>query len=634
MDEIQIETPQQDTLQEVPITEISSSGDAAKNQANGPSCDSLKHSHDIPVEFVANFNTIKSVFSETSSKLNQEQVQKQLTQVFLDSCEIHSFAHEYDFSPSVKYNGFRTFFKIISEYLDQLSLLVRLLKSGIAAKKQKKLVNRINKYVSVLPLLAHQLHSLKLVRKQKFVKDEEEDSDSNKKDEYPKEVKEVERLDKTVPLELEILFHQMKLTEKDMEPFFEDTLYGFWLPNSIRTIFKATTAFTISFIFYPWYKGIFSYFSKKKIATLSADRAINSSAAEVKKEQQFLNWIISSKPPPDATVSEFIIPPERKQHRFFIDKKSLLFEHYLNSPCRHGRIEPIRLVIVKPKCRRNDNVIFHIHGGGWCLLSPEGYFNVMNRWVKEIGSTIVSIDYPLAPDHKYPVALQQCLDAYSWLVDLKFLKQSEPLGFVPKDFLVTGDSAGGNLTMALAIVLAEIKRVFPDEGQAIPFPKAFAPLYPAASPGLPYTTASSTIFDVVISMSLRTTFCLLYYLDDPIDSTSYLGGKNGKPWFKEEAKMKDLYLRLNGDKKGDPIFHVFTYESFDILKDVPLYIQAAEFDPLLDDAVEIAKAWKGPVTFDVLPNVIHGFTIFCEKSDECQKADKLVTQRMKEALEN
>ena len=633
MDEIQIEAPQQDTLQEVPITEITSSNEITKNQTNGPSGNTLPHCHDIPVEFVANFNTIKCAFSDNSTKLNNEQVQKQLTQVFLDCCEIHSYAHEYDYSPSVKYNGFRSFFKMVSDYLDQLSLLVRLLKSGIATKKEKKLVTRINKYINFLPLLAHQLHSLKLIRKQKFLKDEE-DNDSNKKDEYPKEVKEIEKLDKTIPLELEILFHQMKLTEKEMEPFFDYTTYGFWLPKSVVNTFKSTNAFTISFIFYPWYQGIVAYFNKKKLAVLSADRSINSAAAEVKKEQKFLEWIISSKSPADATVTEYML--KKRQNRYLIDKKSLMFEHNLvNSICKHNNQEPIKLVIVKPKCRRNDNVIFHIHGGAWCLLSPKAYFNVLNRWVKEIGSTIISVDYSLAPAQKYPVALQEILDTYSWLTDSVVLKQPlEPLGFIPKDILVTGDSAGGNFTMSLAIVLAEIKRVFPEPGQSLPLPKAFAPLYPAASPGLPFTSASSVLLDVVLSMSLRTKFCPMYYLDDPIDmATSYLGGKNGKPWFKEETKVKDVYIRVNGDKKGDPIFHILTYESFDILKDVPLYIQAAEFDPLLDDAVEIAKAWKGPVTFDVLPNVMHGFTLFIDDSIECEKADKLVTQRMKEALE-
>ena len=628
MDQSEEQPNQENPQQPEPVveeTQVQDNSAEVTEQINGTNDLVLQiDSDEVPVEFVANYNVIKSASEDSvpKSKLSEEKVRDQLVQLFTGCCEIYSYAHEYDFK-EVKFNGFRSYLRKVYEYLDQLSLIVRLLKSEIASKKTSKLVKRINKYIDVLPLLLVELNCLRLIRKQKFLDENCKLDESNGTD----IVKTKQVNDKTLPLELEVLINLMKITEKDMEAFYNETVSAFWLPSSVRSFIRQMEKIIIPLVFYRGTQGLIAFFSKKKLAALSADRAVNSSAADVEKHNKFLKRVVFSKVSSDVTVSEHKLSD--RQGRWIMDRDSAtLLEQVI--PSTEYKVSPVRLVIIKPKVKKTDTVIFHIHGGGWSILSPESYFKVTNKWAKEIGATVVSIDYLLAPKYKYPIALQEILDTYLWLAEAAAKGETlQPLGFAPKDIVVQGDSAGGNLTVALAILLAEIKK---KSGESPKLPKALLPQYPAASPGLPYISASSVLLDVALNYTVRARCCSTYYCEDPCENVSYLNGKN-EAWFKDEDKLKEVYTRVNGHKKGDPIFHITTYDSFDLLKEVPIYIQAAEFDPLLDDAVAIAKLWKGPVTLDVVPNVVHGFSLFAEKSTECLKADQLVTRRLKEAVE-
>ena len=564
------------------------------------------------VEVSANYNYVSgnNFTNPSMARLSDGEVKKQLQQLHAGCREINSYASEYDYSSSVQYNGFRTFLKIVKIFFGELFLHSKLVHSGLGLTKTAKSIERIDSLLDFLPLLIHQLVALQLIRLQKSVQSEQND-----------ELKVAQVKDETLPLELEILIHQMKLTTKDMEPFYSKKSFAFWVSPGIRRYRRFTDRMLLSLFLYPISQILESV--KKK----QADRSVNSWIAELKKEQKLVKRFMTLKPTSNMIVTEFKLTA--RQNKWIIDKHSAtVMEGVLTNESIQPA--PVRLVIVKPKKRTTDNIIYHIHGGSWALLSPEGYFKVHDRWIKDIGATIVSIDYSLSPQNKYPVALQEVVDAYVWLAEASALKMNlSPLGFAPKDIVVQGDSAGGNLTMALAVVLAEIKKKSPE---AIKLPKAFAPQYPVASPGVPYITASSTLQDVVLVPCNRAKFCTLYYGEDPADiDISYLNGKND-PWFKDEDKLKEVYTRVNGSKRTDAIFHITTYTSFDLLKEVPLYIQGSEFDPLLDDAVAIAKLWKGPVTFDVCEKVVHGFSMFITHCDECRKADQLVTQRLKEAV--
>jgi acetyl esterase/lipase len=88
----------------------------------------------------------------------------------------------------------------------------------------------------------------------------------------------------------------------------------------------------------------------------------------------------------------------------------------------------------------------YIHGGGWIWGSTTSYRGFVSRLAFLSGTRVLSIDYRLAPEHQFPAGLDDCTAAFDALV-------SE--GVHPEKIIVCGDSAGGNLTLALLVALRD-----------------------------------------------------------------------------------------------------------------------------------------------------------------------------------
>jgi acetyl esterase len=86
--------------------------------------------------------------------------------------------------------------------------------------------------------------------------------------------------------------------------------------------------------------------------------------------------------------------------------------------------------------------ILWLHGGGWVLDGLELTDAMCRALANESGATVVSVDYRVAPEHRFPVALDDSHDALSWVADQA--GDGEPL-------IVGGDSAGGNLAAVCAL---------------------------------------------------------------------------------------------------------------------------------------------------------------------------------------
>ncbi len=101
-----------------------------------------------------------------------------------------------------------------------------------------------------------------------------------------------------------------------------------------------------------------------------------------------------------------------------------------------------------------DRVMLFFHGGGFVLGSVYDYRPYTVALGKVTKMRVLSLDYRLAPEHPYPAALQDCTNAYQWL-----LRQ----GFKPSNIIIAGDSAGGNLALATILNLRD---------NGIPLPRA------------------------------------------------------------------------------------------------------------------------------------------------------------------
>lgn len=87
------------------------------------------------------------------------------------------------------------------------------------------------------------------------------------------------------------------------------------------------------------------------------------------------------------------------------------------------------------------------HGGGWCLGSLGLYDQPCQALANAAGRVILSVDYRLAPEHPFPQPLEDVYQALCWVAE-----QAKPLGIDADRLAVGGDSAGGNLAAAAALL--------------------------------------------------------------------------------------------------------------------------------------------------------------------------------------
>ena len=100
-----------------------------------------------------------------------------------------------------------------------------------------------------------------------------------------------------------------------------------------------------------------------------------------------------------------------------------------------------------PEGKRAGSGYLHIHGGGYILGSPEGS-DIMNLLVaRHVGAVVLSVAYRLAPEHPIPAPLEDCYAGLAWLHG-----NAEALSVDPSRIAIGGESAGGGLAAALAIL--------------------------------------------------------------------------------------------------------------------------------------------------------------------------------------
>jgi acetyl esterase len=111
-------------------------------------------------------------------------------------------------------------------------------------------------------------------------------------------------------------------------------------------------------------------------------------------------------------------------------------------------------------------VVVFFHGGGWVAGNLETHDPYCRALAKEAGVLVVSVDYRLAPEHKFPAGLEDCLAATEWV-----LAHAGELGSDASRVMVGGDSAGGTLATVVALLLRD-KGVTELAGQILLYPAA------------------------------------------------------------------------------------------------------------------------------------------------------------------
>jgi versiconal hemiacetal acetate esterase len=92
----------------------------------------------------------------------------------------------------------------------------------------------------------------------------------------------------------------------------------------------------------------------------------------------------------------------------------------------------------------------YIHGGGWAMGDLETDDGDCRKISKGVGVKLVSVDYRLAPQHKYPAGLNDCVAGFKWT-----LESAAALGGIPGKLFIAGASAGGGSSFATALRLID-----------------------------------------------------------------------------------------------------------------------------------------------------------------------------------
>ena len=131
---------------------------------------------------------------------------------------------------------------------------------------------------------------------------------------------------------------------------------------------------------------------------------------------------------------------------------------------RHGQL-PVRIYTPEAWSREPRPVVLNFHGGGFVLGSARQGDWVCSSVAADLDAVVVSVDYRLAPTHKFPAAVEDCYDALLWTA-----AHADDLGGDPGRLGVMGDSAGGNLAAVVSIMARD------EQGPAI---RHQALVYPA-----------------------------------------------------------------------------------------------------------------------------------------------------------
>ncbi|MGH7125325.1 MAG: alpha/beta hydrolase [Stellaceae bacterium] len=206
--------------------------------------------------------------------------------------------------------------------------------------------------------------------------------------------------------------------------------------------------------------------------------------------------------------------------------------------------------------------VVYFHGGGWVIGDLDTHDGICRLIANASGCAVISVDYSLAPEHKFPAAVDDAVAATEWIA-----ANAVTLGVDPSRLAVGGDSAGGNLAAVVALVARD---------RAGPRLRHQLLLYPST--------------DFVISDDLQRE----RFEGFPLNVVTM-------NWF------RDHYLRGaadHGDWRASPL------RSKDLRGLPPAYVLTVGFDPLHAEGELYARRLKEagvPVQHRHLEQQMHGF---------------------------
>jgi acetyl esterase len=254
----------------------------------------------------------------------------------------------------------------------------------------------------------------------------------------------------------------------------------------------------------------------------------------------------------------------------------------------NGRTVGVR--IYRPKGKASQRALIYMHGGGWTVGSVDTHDPICAGIANETSCTVISVNYSLSPEHRYPHALLDCEAVADWL-----LENADLLGIDPAMVAIGGDSAGGNLSTALCLKMR-------DERGVVPF-----------------------LYQVLIYPSL----------DTDIDRPSYL--RNASAPFLDRPLMIWFLNHYLGDQFSHPDAYAMPMKAQSLAGLPPAFVSTAEFDPLLDEGAEYADRLRQAgvdCIYREAKSLMHGFMRVRGISKLAEIEFQAVCDALRDAFEN
>ncbi|MDV2469182.1 alpha/beta hydrolase [Acinetobacter chinensis] len=143
------------------------------------------------------------------------------------------------------------------------------------------------------------------------------------------------------------------------------------------------------------------------------------------------------------TPSQFTLPVGSL--RFALEQMCRIFPQNRDIQVRALRLSGIRAEELKPQ-KESTQLILHIHGGAFFLGSLNTHRAFLSDLAARTQMQVIHVDYPLSPEHPYPEAVDALFDVYCTLIDQ---------GIQSKDIILSGDSCGANLALALTLKIRD-----------------------------------------------------------------------------------------------------------------------------------------------------------------------------------
>lgn len=238
--------------------------------------------------------------------------------------------------------------------------------------------------------------------------------------------------------------------------------------------------------------------------------------------------------------------------------------------------------------------ILFLHGGGFVIGDLDTHDNVCRRLARDVDAVVVSLDYPLAPEHPYPEAVEACYAALVFVAE-----HIDEFGGEASKLVVGGDSAGGNLSA----VCAQLARRddLPVAAQLL--------VYPATDLLGDYPSRHENAEGYFLTLDDATWF-----------AAQYLDLADGDP-------------RL-GELGTDPLVSPLQADSLADLP--PAVVATAQFDPLRDEGNAYAAALREAgvrVEHAQFDGLIHGFYGMEAFSEGAAKATEWINSELRKLLQ-